>query len=87
MVEKVLYEFKPSIVYTHHGGDLNVDHSLTNRAVMTACRPIPGSSVHSIYCFEILSSTGWGDSETSKSFNPTHFVEISPFINKKLLYS
>ncbi len=85
MVEKVIDEIKPSIVYTHHGGDLNIDHSITNRAVMTACRPVPEFSVNSIYCFEILSSTGWGDSETCKSFNPVHFVDISLFIEKKLL--
>ncbi len=36
-------------------------------------------------CFEILSSTGWGGPETYNSFNPVHFIDISPFIEKKIL--
>lgn len=85
MVENVMEKVKPSLVYTHHSGDLNVDHNITNRAVMTSCRPIPGSSVHSIYCFEILSSTDWGDPETFNCFNPVHFVDITQFMKIKLL--
>jgi LmbE family N-acetylglucosaminyl deacetylase len=59
------------IVYTHFGGDLNLDHRLTYQATMTACRPLPGSTVKKILCFEVLSSTEWG-----KGFEPNYFVEV-----------
>ena len=35
-VEARLDEFRPSTVYTHHAGDLNVDHRLAFQAVLTA---------------------------------------------------
>src|SRR5581483_9188818 len=47
-VEAAVADLKPSIVYTHHSGDLNVDHRIVHQAVMTACRPVPGQSVRSI---------------------------------------
>jgi len=40
-LEPIIDEIKPSIIYTHHPCDLNIDHQLTHTAVMTACRPIP----------------------------------------------
>src|SRR5688572_25384900 len=54
-IERFLRGVKPGIVYTHHGGDLNVDHRVTHGAVVTACRPLPGSRVEAIYTFEVPS--------------------------------
>jgi N-acetylglucosamine malate deacetylase 1 len=73
----------PEIVYTHHSGDLNVDHRLCHQAVLTAFRPIPGQTVHSIYGFEVVSSTEWAFS-TSDPFQPTHFVDITDTMEMKL---
>jgi len=74
----------PEIIYTHHGGDLNVDHRITHQAVLTACRPIPGGNVTAIYGFETLSSTEWASPETSPGFNPTRFVDISKQLDNKI---
>jgi LmbE family N-acetylglucosaminyl deacetylase len=74
-IEKAPYP-APDIIYTHHGGDLNVDHVITHKAVMTAFRPKPGSSVKAIYCFEVPSSTEWAPS-SSPQFNPRHHVNIT----------
>ncbi len=82
MIEDVVRDVKPTIVYTHHSGDLNIDHTITHRAVMTACRPIPNQMVHSIYGFEILSSTDWnGD---NKYFRPCHYVDVFPYVDRKI---
>src|SRR5205823_10741780 len=35
-VEAFLTSRRPSVIYTHHSGDLNVDHVMTSRAVATA---------------------------------------------------
>ena len=40
IIEKEKKEFNPSVIFTHHGGDLNIDHQRTFEAVMTACRPL-----------------------------------------------
>ena len=50
-VEKVIHELKPEIIYTHHIGDLNVDHQVTHKAVITACRPQPGFCLKEIDVF------------------------------------
>lgn len=82
-IEGTLEHFPPDIVYTHHGGDLDIDHRITHQAVMTACRPMPGSSVKAIYAFEVPSSTEWA-SEAEQAFRPNHFVDITATLDKKL---
>ena len=75
-LELVIERLRPSVIYTHHHGDLNIDHRLTYEAVMTACRPVPGMSVRKIYGIEILSSTEWGTAQRAP-FLPTLFVDIT----------
>lgn len=75
-IENILKTIQPEIVYTHHIGDLNIDHRVTHQAVMTACRPLPGSSIKQIYSFEVLSSTEW-QTPGYLPFIPTAFVDIS----------
>ena len=82
-LEPILKEIQPSVVYTHHHGDLNIDHRLTHAAVMTACRPVPGSSVREIYGFEVLSSTEWATQQDSP-FLPNYFVDITQQLGTKL---
>ncbi len=72
-IEAIVRAAKPDIVYTHWIGDLNKDHEITARAVLTACRPLPDFSVTELYGFEIPSSTEWG----MNGFVPDHFVELS----------
>src|SRR3989338_6617126 len=57
-VERYIKEAKPDVIYTCHGGDLNIDHQRTFQAVMTAARP-GKTSVKRIYSFEVLSTTEW----------------------------
>jgi len=83
-IEAVKQRVKPSVVYTHHGGDLNVDHRLTFEAVLTACRPLPGETVERLLSFEVLSSTEWAVPQSRCTFLPNVFVDISPFLNQKL---
>lgn len=83
-IEQVITQVQPQIVYTHHGGDLNVDHRLVHQAVLTACRPLPGSDIASIYAFEVLSSTEWGADQANSAFCPNHFVNVSEWMEKKV---
>lgn len=82
-LEPIIHELKPSIVYTHHHGDLNVDHRIAHQAVLTACRPMPGNNVRAIYAFEVMSSTEWA-TPVSEPFVPNHYVDISSQLGKKL---
>jgi LmbE family N-acetylglucosaminyl deacetylase len=57
-VEEILDLVKPETIYTHFHNDLNIDHSIVAKAVLTALRPFSKFSfVKKIFMFEILSST------------------------------
>ncbi len=83
-VEAAMREIKPQVIYTHHAGDLNIDHVLTSRAVLTACRPLPGSKIEAIYGFEVLSSTEWAGPAQDRAFCPAHFVNIEKDFSAKV---
>ena len=82
-IEKILLNFKPNIVFTHFENCLNIDHQISYRATITACRPLKKNSVEKILSFEVLSSTDWA-AFSNKSFQPNYFVNIADQINEKL---
>jgi len=81
-IENAINELQPEIIYTHHIGDLNIDHQITHKSVMTACRPQPGFCVKAIYAFEVLSSTEW-QTPGYLSFIPNVYIDISSYIEIK----
>jgi LmbE family N-acetylglucosaminyl deacetylase len=83
-VERVIAEFRPERIYTHHSGDVNIDHSIVHHAVVTACRPVPRHSVRSLLFFETPSSTEWQPAPSGAVFAPNWFVSIETTIEKKL---
>ncbi len=48
-IEKEKQVFNPNIVYTHSAFDLNIDHQIVNKAVLTAFRPTQNSNIRKIY--------------------------------------
>lgn len=82
-IEIFAEEDAPYIVYTHHGGDLNIDHRIAHQATMTAFRPQSGSTVKAIYAYEVPSSTEWAG-DTLPAFRPNHFVDVSAYMDQKL---
>jgi LmbE family N-acetylglucosaminyl deacetylase len=83
-VEELINRIQPKIVYTHHSGDLNIDHTITFRAVMTATRPMKGSPVRKLHAFEIPSSTDWTFGGIVSTFNPNEFIDISSTLETKI---
>ena len=84
-VEKWVETFRPDAIYTHHPGDLNIDHSMTFRAVLTATRPDASRvSVPNLYPFEVPSSTDWAFQRVSPVFRPNVFVDIKNFLDCKI---
>jgi LmbE family N-acetylglucosaminyl deacetylase len=84
LIETVIREIAPDTVYTHHGGDLNLDHRIAHQAVVTACRPMPGFPVHRIYAFETPSSTDWATEAHGPRFRPNLFVDIADTLKSKI---
>lgn len=84
IVDELVARLRPRIIYTHHGGDLNVDHSVVHRAVLTATRPVEGQAVREVYAFEVPSSTEWAFQQLAPSFRANVFVDISETVETKV---
>lgn len=84
VVEQLIYAHQPDTIFTHHAGDLNIDHRRTHDAVFTACRPQRGHPVKTVLCFEVPSSTEWQLPGSTPVFTPNWFVDISDTIERKL---
>ena len=76
VVEKEKSEFQPEVIFTHHGGDVNVDHQRTFEAVITACRPMAHEKVTTIIAFETPSGTEWRAATDPRHFLPNLFFEV-----------
>lgn len=77
VIENEKENFQPEIIFTHHGGDVNIDHQKTFEAVITATRPMELEVVKSIITFETPSGTEWIASSDPRKFSPNLFVEVS----------
>lgn len=83
VVEERIQQLRPTVVYTHHSGDLNIDHQITHKAVTTACRPAPGQTVQTLLFFEVPSSTEWQTPDKCSAFVPNWYVDISNIQDRK----
>jgi LmbE family N-acetylglucosaminyl deacetylase len=84
LLEDLVEKLKPEVIYTHHPGDLNIDHGVVHRAVLTATRPMIGQPVREIYAFEVPSSTEWAFQRIAPSFHPNVFVDIGSTLEAKI---
>ena len=84
IVEKLVERLCPDVIYTHHGGDLNIDHQITHRAVLTAARPLETCTVKDIYSFEVPSSTEWAFHQFEPAFHPNVVEDITGTMEVKL---
>lgn len=84
-VESIINLVNPDSVFTHHVGDLNVDHQVAARAVVTSTRPgASANSVREVISFEIPSSSEWAFGVTGEPFRPNLFVDITSTLDRKI---
>ncbi len=76
-IEPYIFNFNPDIIFTHHEDDLNIDHQLTFKSVLTICRPLPDVNSIDIIAFETYSSTEWQANYKNKLFSPNLFVKLN----------
>jgi N-acetylglucosamine malate deacetylase 1 len=83
-IEAFINKYNPEVVFTHHSGDVNIDHRIVHDAVIAACRPQPDFSVRELLFFEVPSSTEWRPPSSGEPFCPNWFVDISQTLDIKL---
>jgi len=92
-IEKAIIKYKPEIIYTHHGGDLNDDHKIVFNATMAAIRlpergtvgNISRNMIKEILCYETPSSTEWAAPLSEFVFKPNVFVDIKDTFKSKII--
>jgi LmbE family N-acetylglucosaminyl deacetylase len=82
LLELEIERYKPSIVFTHHSGDVNIDHRILHDAVIAACRPQPGHPVKTLLFFEIPSSTEWRPASSQIYFAPNCYYDVTNYLEK-----
>lgn len=83
VVDFYIDKYKPDTIFTHHHGDLNIDHRIVCEAVLTACRPVGDYTVERIYSFETPSSTEW-NYLYENSFRPNVYFDITETLEAKI---
>ncbi|HEX8581293.1 MAG TPA: PIG-L deacetylase family protein [Acidimicrobiales bacterium] len=71
LVEQVLAEVRPELVYGHGPWDTHQDHRATSAAVLSCSRRVP-----KVLLYETLTTT--------RAFSPTHYVDVSAVLEAKL---
>jgi len=84
LIEREIARVRPEVVFTQHGGDLNLDHVITYRATLAATRPMPGGAVRRLYAYEVPSSTEWAFQKFEPQFRPSVFFDIGAQLEAKL---
>lgn len=84
IIEGFINEHQPKTIFTHHAGDVNIDHRVVHDAVISACRPQPSYPIDELLFFEVASSTEWRPPSSGLMFNPNYFINISSSVEKKL---
>jgi LmbE family N-acetylglucosaminyl deacetylase len=79
-LQKVVDETRPEVVYTSSCSDVNQDHRIVFETTLVATRPLPGSPVRRLLCYESGPTARYGHSP----FVPNVFVDIGAFLVKKL---
>lgn len=84
IIESFIHEYNPITLFTHHAGDVNIDHRVVHDSVIAATRSQPDFPVKEIYFFEVPSSTEWRPPGSALSFSPNVFIDISSYLQNKL---
>ncbi|MFV8392984.1 PIG-L deacetylase family protein [Flavobacterium sp. LB2P6] len=77
VIEKEKNVFNPDVIFTHHGGDVNIDHQRTFESIITACRPMNDDKLKMIITFETPSGTEWRSPTDPRHFLPNLFFSVS----------
>jgi LmbE family N-acetylglucosaminyl deacetylase len=90
-IESVIERVRPEWIFTHHPGDLNIDHRECYEATMAALmlpqrlsRDLPPTLVRRVYLFEVLSSTDWALAPQGNNFQPNAFFDIRDTLDVKV---
>ena len=79
-IEECILDWQAQAVVTHHGADVNIDHSITGKAAMAAFKSIhsrtESSQLQLLLLCETAGATEWALDVSRGRFQPNYFVVI-----------
>ena len=79
-IESCIEDWRAEAIATHHGADVNVDHSVTSTATIAACRLFQRKEglphLHLLMFCESAGATEWALNSSLNRFTPNYFVQI-----------
>jgi N-acetylglucosamine malate deacetylase 1 len=83
-LQRVIDDVRPEVVYTLSADDINLDHRIVYNSTLVAARPLPGSSIKRLLCYEIAPTARFGLPAGSHGFVANVFVDIADYLDRKL---
>ena len=83
-VSEVFASIEPNIVYIPFHSDVHVDHKVAFESVYSCTKPFRNPSIEKVLMIETITETDQAVALPAFSFVPNIFVDISPYIEKKL---
>lgn len=84
IVEEVVEQVRPDLIYTHHSGDVNQDHRGAFQACLVAARSFVKGAPRHLVSFEVPSATEQVFGLESWAFVPNFFVDVTKTLKKKI---
>jgi N-acetylglucosamine malate deacetylase 1 len=83
-ISEVFQKVEPHIVYLPYCGDVHTDHQVVFDATSSCLKWFRYPSVKKALAYETLSETDFDINPVHLGFRPNVFVDISPFLEKKI---
>lgn len=83
-ISKVFQGIMPEVVYLPFRGDVHSDHAVVSDAAISCTKWFRHASVKRVLAYETLSETEFGISPDVPGFRPNVFVDIHPYLDKKI---
>lgn len=83
-LSKVVQSVRAQVVYVPYRNDAHSDHAAVFDAAVSCAKNFRYPSVRSVRAYETLSETEFGLRPDDPGFRPNLFIDISPFLERKL---
>lgn len=83
-ISQVIKETSPAVVYLPFRGDVHTDHAVVFDAAVSCTKWFRYPSIRRVLCYETLSETEFGLNPEGAKFTPNSFVDITPYIDRKI---
>lgn len=83
-ISKVISDVKPGVIYLPNRTDIHTDHQVAFKAAIGCTKNFRVPFIKRVLMYEVLSETNFSPALADMAFVPNVFMDITPFMGKKL---